>query len=47
MESLGNISSSLNESLKVFRKGEGLLYTLIYDPQGNRFWKTLRKPPRR
>jgi phospholipid/cholesterol/gamma-HCH transport system substrate-binding protein len=41
MESLGNISSSLNESLKVFRKGEGLLYTLIYDPQGKQILENL------
>ena len=41
MESFGNISSSLNESLKIFRKGEGLLYTLIYDPQGKQILENL------
>ena len=41
MESLGNISSSLNESLKTFRKGEGLLYSLIYDPHGKQILENL------
>lgn len=41
MESFGNISASLNEGLKVFRKGEGLLYSLIYDPQGKQILENL------
>ncbi len=41
MESLGNISSSLNESVKIFRKGEGLLYSLIYDPHGKHILENL------
>lgn len=41
IESLGNITSSLNESVKIFRKGEGLLYSLIYDPHGKQILDNL------
>lgn len=34
VESLSNVSASLNEGAKNFQKGEGLLYGLLYDPKG-------------
>lgn len=40
-ESLSNISASLNQSLKDFQKGEGLLYSLIYDPKGKQTLENL------
>ena len=41
LESLSNISTSLNESVKTFQKGEGLLYALIYDPKGKQLLENL------
>ncbi len=41
VESLSNVSASLNESVKTFQKGEGLLYSLIYDPKGKQFMENL------
>ncbi len=40
-ESLSGVSVSLNESMKDFRKGEGLLYSLIYDPKGKQLLENL------
>lgn len=40
-ESLSGVSVSLNESMKDFRKGEGLLHSLIYDPKGKQLLEDL------
>ena len=41
VESLSNVSASLNESVKSFQKGEGLLHSLIYDPKGKQLLENL------
>jgi len=41
VESLSNVSVSLNESVKTFQKGEGLLHSLIYDPKGKQLLENL------
>ena len=41
VESLSNVSVSLNESVKAFQKGEGLLHSLIYDPKGKQLMENL------
>jgi phospholipid/cholesterol/gamma-HCH transport system substrate-binding protein len=41
VESLNNISVSLDESLKIFQKGDGLLYALIYDPKSRQILENL------
>ena len=41
VESLSNVSVSLNESVKTFQKGEGLLHSLIYDPKGKQLMENL------
>src|SRR4030067_3544826 len=41
VESLSNVSASLNESVKTFQKGEGLLHSLIYDPKGKQLLENL------
>jgi len=41
VESLSNVSASLNESVKTFQKGEGLLHSLIYDPKGKQLMENL------
>jgi len=42
-ESLSNASASLNESVKAFQKGEGLLYSLLYDPKGKQLLENLAR----
>lgn len=42
-ESLNNVSASLDESVKVFQKGDGLLSTLLYDPKGKQLLENLIK----
>lgn len=42
-ESLSNISASLNEQVKAFQKGDGLLYSLMYDPKGKQLLGNLVK----
>lgn len=42
-ESLNNISASLNESVNAFQKGDGLLYSLMYDPKGKQLMENLVK----
>ena len=41
VESLSNVSVSINESVKTFQKGEGLLHSLIYDPKGKQLMENL------
>ncbi len=41
VESLSNVTVSLNESVKNFQKGEGLLYALLYDPKGKQLMDNL------
>ena len=41
VESLSNVSASLNESVKAFQKGEGLIHSLIYDPKGKQLLENL------
>ena len=41
VESLSNVSVSLNESVKTFQNGEGLLHSLIYDPKGKQLMENL------
>lgn len=41
VESLSNVSASLNESVKTFQKGEGLLHSLIHDPNGKLLMENL------
>ena len=42
-ESLSNVSATLNESVKAFQKGDGLLYSLMYDPKGKQLLGNLAK----
>ncbi|MFO0793080.1 MAG: MlaD family protein [Candidatus Brocadiaceae bacterium] len=41
VESLSNVTVSLNESVKNFQKGEGLLHALLYDPKGKQLMDNL------
>lgn len=41
VESLSNVSVSLNESVKTFQKGEGFLHSMIYDPKGKQLMENL------
>ncbi|MEK6558547.1 MAG: MlaD family protein [Planctomycetota bacterium] len=41
IESLSNVSASLNESVKNFQKSEGLLHSLVYDPKGKQLLENL------
>lgn len=41
VESLNNVSSSLNEGVVAFQKGEGLLHSLIYDPKGKQLFENV------
>src|SRR3970040_2847404 len=41
IESLSNVSVSLNESVKTFQNGEGLLHSLIYDTKGKQLMENL------
>lgn len=43
VESLNNVSVSLDEGVKAFHKGEGLLPALLYDPKGKRLLGDLIK----
>lgn len=43
VESLSNVTKSLDESVKAFQKGDGLLYSLMYDPEGKRILGNLVK----
>lgn len=42
-ESLSTISVSLNERVKAFQKGDGLLYSLMYDPKAKQILGNLVK----
>ncbi len=42
-ESLSNVLASLNESVHAFQKGDGLLYSLMYDPGGKQLLEHLVK----
>lgn len=42
-ESLSNVSASLDESIKAFQKGDGLLYSLMYEPRGKELLGNLVK----
>lgn len=42
-ESLSNISASMNERVKAFQKGDGLLYSLMYDPKAKELLVNLVK----
>lgn len=42
-ESLSNVSVTLNESVKAFQKSDGLLYSLIYDPEAKQLLGNLVK----
>jgi len=41
VDSLSNVSASLNESVKTFQKGEGLLHSLIFDSKGKQLLENL------
>ncbi|MDR4506691.1 MAG: MlaD family protein [Candidatus Brocadiaceae bacterium] len=41
IESLSEVSLSINESVNTFQKGEGLLYSLIYDQKGKQVFENL------
>ncbi len=41
VESLSNVSASLNESVQTFQKGKGLLHSLLYDPKGEQLMENL------
>lgn len=41
IESLNNISVSLNDSVKAFQTGNGLLHALVYDPKGKQLMDNL------
>lgn len=41
IDSLNNTMAVLNESAKTFQKGDGLLYSLVYDPKGKQLLENL------
>lgn len=41
VESLSNVSASLNESVQTFQRGKGLLHSLLYDPKGEQLMENM------